>query len=329
MLITIIIPTALFGGLALIFGCILGYASKLFYVETDSKVDEIIEVLPGANCGACGFPGCAGYAEAIVQKDIDINLCPPGGTEVMHKLATIMGKTAIEKEKIVAVMHCSSGGFLNTNFKYKYHGINNCKAATLLSGGPNSCNYGCVFQDDCIKACQFNAISIDKAGIKTIDKDKCIGCGACVKACPRFLIELVPISKTVYVQCASKDKGIISKQNCGNKTPCIGCGICVKNCHFNALTLTNNLVKIDYTLCVNCGACSLKCPTKVMIDTKKRGKAFIDFKECIGCTICAKKCFIGCISGELKRMHIVDQEKCIGCEICVEKCPKKAILINY
>ncbi|MCL2063873.1 MAG: RnfABCDGE type electron transport complex subunit B [Candidatus Cloacimonetes bacterium] len=329
MLEIIVFPTILFGSLALIFGIILGYASKVFQVKTDPKIEKINEVLPGVNCGACGYPGCAGYAEAIVQNDVEINLCPPGGKAVMNQIAEIMGKVASEKEKNIASILCSSGGYVNTNFKYDYHGIENCKAVNLLSGGPNQCNYGCVFQNDCIKACIYGAISVDKTGMRIIDIEKCIGCTACAKSCPRKLIKMIPISKTINVKCSSKDKAFEARKNCGNKTPCIGCGICAKNCPYKAIVLSNNLATIDYDLCTNCGLCAKQCPTKAIIDNKKRGKALIDFKKCIGCTICAKKCPANCISGELKRMHIVDQEKCIGCEICYEKCPKQAVVMNY
>ena len=326
---TILLPAMLFGGLALIFGYVLGYAAKLFYVKTDPKIEAINGVLPGVNCGACGYPGCSGYADAIVQKDEEINLCTPGGKEVMLKISEIMGKTSTEKERTVAIIHCKSGGYENTNLKYDYHGIKSCKAAILLSGGPNQCNYGCVSQDDCLRACQFGAISVDKDGMRVIDKDKCTGCQACAKACPRRLIKMLPVSKTVFLLCSSKDKATQARKFCGNKTPCIGCGLCSKNCPYNAVTIENNLAILDYSLCANCGLCATKCPTKAILDIKKRGKAIIDFKNCIGCTICAKKCPVSCISGELKRMHTVDRDKCIGCEICYQKCPKQAVVIEY
>ena len=329
MFMTIFFPALLLGGIGMFFGYILAFAAKVFYIETDHKIDEILAILPNVNCGACGFPGCSGYAEAIVEKGADVSMCPPGGIEVSKKIAEIMGKTASEKEKTMAVIHCNSGGYSNTSIKYKYHGIQSCRAAILLSGGPNLCNFGCVFQNDCISACQFGAMYLDENGMRTIDHNKCRSCEACAKACPRGLVELVPISKTLQINCSSKDKGIITKKICGSKKHCIGCGICAKNCPFKAIVFENNLAKIDYQKCQNCGLCAVKCPTKVIIDTQKRGKAHIDPHTCIGCTICAKKCVVNCISGELKRMHTVDREKCIGCEICVEKCPKKAIVIEY
>ena len=328
MLQSILIPTLTLGSLALVFGYILGYAAKVFQVQVDERVDKIVEALPGANCGSCGFPGCNGYAEAIVEKDADINLCPPGGAKVANNIAEIMGKTASDKEKLFAIIHCASGGYHNTNIKYEYNGITSCKAVSLLSSGINQCNYGCVFQNDCIKACKFGAISLNKDGIKIINKDKCTGCSACSKVCPRALIRMVPISKTVSIPCSSKDKGVIAKKNCGNSSACIGCGLCAKKCPFQAIHLDNHLVRIDYEKCMNCGLCVLQCPTKIIKDTHTRGKATIDFHKCIGCTMCAKRCVVSCISGELKRLHVVDREKCIGCEICIQKCPKAAITIT-
>lgn len=315
------------GTLGLIYGVGLAIASKKFHVEIDPKIEKINEILPGANCGACGYPGCFAYAEAVAGGKIAINKCAPGGNDVAKKIAVIMGIKATSKERNIAVIHCQSGGYDNTTFKYKYEGISSCKAAVLLSNGPNSCNYGCVFQNDCIKACNFDAIHLDEHGMRIVDPEKCTGCGACVKVCPRNLIELVPISKKVHILCTSHDKGATAKKSCGNSTACIGCGLCVKKCPVGAITLVDNLAVIDYNKCISCGQCALVCPTKAIIDLKKdqRKKAFIIEEKCIGCTICAKKCPVNAIEGELKKVHKVDAEKCIGCEICFDACPKKAI----
>jgi Na+-translocating ferredoxin:NAD+ oxidoreductase RNF subunit RnfB len=328
MILTILEPAIMIGILGLLYGLVLAFASKKFYVEIDPRIEKITATLPGANCGACGYPGCSGYADAIVKKDIDFSLCSPGGSAVSQKIASIIGKEATEKEKQVALIHCNSGGYENTNVKYEYHGVPSCRAVSLLASGSNLCNCGCVSQNDCIRACQFGAISLNEQGMRVVDPDKCGACGACVKACPRNLIEIVPISKQVHILCSSTERGLTAKKHCGSRA-CIGCGLCVQNCPMEAIKLENHIAKINYIICISCGVCAKKCPTKAIIDNKpKRGKAKIIRNECIGCTICSKKCPINCISGELKKPHEIDEEKCIGCEMCVAKCPKKAIVIT-
>jgi RnfABCDGE-type electron transport complex B subunit len=323
----LLIPALIVGGLGLIYGLVLAFASKVFHVEVDPKIEKISEVLPGANCGACGLPGCGGYAEAVVNEGAAINLCAPGGDECVAAIAEIMGMTADTKERNVAVIHCQSGGTNNTFFRYEYQGIETCKAAVQVTSGPNLCNFGCVFQNDCVAACLFDAIIIDENGMRIIDNDKCTGCGACVKACPRKLIDLVPISKKVHILCASHDRGADAKKACGNSTACIGCTMCVKKCPVDAISMKDNLAVIDYDKCISCGMCASACPTKAIEDQLKgkRKKAKVIEENCIGCTICAKKCPVDAISGELKKVHTVDPDKCIGCEICVQKCPKKTI----
>jgi len=326
----ILYSIATLGILGLIYGIGLAFASKKFHVEVDPKIEKINEVLPGVNCGACGLPGCSAYAEAIVTNNEEINKCAPGGESVVKKIAKILGIKASTKERQIAVIHCQSGGYDNTFLRYNYQGISTCKAAVLITHGPNLCNYGCVFQNDCIAACKFDAIHLDEDGMRIIEKEKCTGCGACVKACPRNLIELVPISKKVHILCTTHDKGVEAKKRCGNKTACIGCGLCVKKCPVDAIEMQDNLAIIDYEKCVSCGQCASVCPTKSIVDpiAEKRGIAFIIEENCIGCTICKKKCPVDAIEGEVKKVHKVDPEKCIGCEICVNVCPKKTIEIR-
>jgi len=321
------VPVIILGSLGLIFGLVLAFASKVFAIKVDERVEQIIAALPGANCGACGQAGCAGYASAIVEGGAALNLCAPGGAAAVEKIARIMGQTASAQARKVAAYHCSSGGYKNTKWKYAYQGIESCKSAVNIADGPNLCSWGCVGYNDCQKACLFDAISVDSEGMRQVDPAKCTGCGACVAACPRKLIILVPETKHVIINCSSKAKMPQAKQLCGTEKPCIGCGLCSRKCPVQAITVENNLARIDYDKCIDCGLCATVCPTKCITDSKagKRLKAEIEAEKCIGCTICAKVCPTQAISGELKQVHKVDKDACIGCEQCVAKCPKKAI----
>jgi len=327
---TIFLPVIILGALGLIFGLVLAFAAKVFAVKIDERVEQIIAALPGANCGACGQAGCAGYAASIVESDTAINLCAPGGAAAVEKIARIMGKTAVAQAMKVAVFHCSSGGYNNTKWKYAYQGIESCKSAVNIADGPNLCSWGCVGYNDCQKACVFDAISVDEQGIRKVDPAKCTACGACVAACPRKLIMLIPETKHVVINCSSKAKMPLAKQLCGTEKPCIGCGLCSRKCPVQAITVDGNLARIDYAKCIDCGLCATVCPTKCITDSKagKRLKAEIEAEKCIGCTICAKICPTQAISGELKQAHSVNKDACIGCEQCVSKCPKKAIIMK-
>lgn len=250
------------GGIGLISAIILYLASKKFAVYSDPRIAKVAEVLPQANCGGCGYPGCSGFAEACVKAgSLEGKLCPVGGQAVMGQVAEILGLAVAESEPKVAVVRCN-GTCQNRPKLSVYDGVKSCAVAAATYGGETGCSYGCLGCGDCVAACQFGAISINpETGIAEVDESKCTACGACVKACPKAIIELRNKGKNnrrVYVSCVNKDKGIIAKKACD--ASCIGCGKCVKVCPFEAITLENNLAYIDYNKCKSCRKCVDECP---------------------------------------------------------------------
>jgi len=322
MLVSILNSVLVLGILGLIFGAILAYASKKFAVEVDERVEAILSILPGANCGGCGFPGCGGLANAIVEGQAAVNACPVGGLDCASRIGDIMGITSECGEKEVAKVLCK-GNCQSAKNKYIYEGIQDCRAANMLNSGPKSCKFGCLGLGTCKKYCNFDAISIID-GVAIIDEEKCVMCGKCIEICPKSIISRKPSSKEVVVECSSKDFGKTVKEKCS--VGCIGCGLCQKACLFGAIEFENKIAKINYEKCVECMVCVRKCPTKVIKgDVSKKQKVIIDQELCVGCTLCKKQCKFDAIQGELKEKHNVDESKCVGCHLCVQKCPKKAI----
>jgi len=253
-------PIIVLGGLGLAFGVLLSIASNVFAVEIDPKVEEIRSVLPGANCGACGFPGCDGLANAIAGGKAPVNACSVGGNPVAEQVADIMGVNATNVDRNVATVLCQ-GDCNKAKEKYKYEGIQDCRAANILQGGSKACSFGCLGCGTCKDVCAFGAITMID-GVAVIDKDKCTACMKCIEACPKAIIELVPYDNQFVVKCKSKDTGKEVRNKCS--IGCIGCQICVKNCPVDAFNFENNLAKIDYSKCINCGVCAEKCPTKAI-----------------------------------------------------------------
>ncbi|MBN1383644.1 MAG: Fe-S cluster domain-containing protein [Elusimicrobia bacterium] len=254
-----IIPLLVLGLLGLLMGAGLAIASKRFAVQIDPRIEKITEILPGANCGACGFAGCMAYAKAVVEGTAKPGACPVGGEPVSKEISSILGIEISEQQKLVARVHCG-GNTSERRQKGIYEGVKTCLSATLISGGTVSCNYGCIGFGDCVYACPFGAIKFNENLPPEIDEEKCTSCGLCVKACPKNLIKLVPKDKRFIVACSSHDKGRIVKQVCD--VGCIGCGLCVKKCPEKAIVLEKSLSKIDYTKCKNTGECFKVCPTK-------------------------------------------------------------------
>lgn len=251
------------GGLGLLFGVGLGLAAKKFAVEVDPLFPVVRDLLPGANCGGCGFAGCDAFAKALVAGEGKPNGCPVNNNDNMLKIAAALGKEAKAGERLVSFVKCN-GTCDKAKDKYEYYGITSCRSASYLQGtGAKSCEYGCLGLGECVDACMFDAIHIVD-GIAVVDETKCTACGMCVKACPKAIIEIVPEKGHTRVRCNSLDKGKDVKAKCS--VGCIGCGICVKTCESDAIHVTNQLAKIDYEKCINCGKCVAKCPTKAIVN---------------------------------------------------------------
>ena len=268
----IMIAIAILGGLGLIFGLILAAASKIFYVETDPRLDQLNECLPGANCGGCGYAGCSGYAEAVLKGEARIGQCASGGNECAQAMADIMGVKAEAVARKVALVRCSgqnivdsTGKELGARRKGSYEGFKDCLAASKVGGnGPLSCKFGCLGYGNCTKVCKYDAIHIEN-NVAKVDSEKCVGCMACAAACPRNLIVPVEYDKHVLIACSSHAKGAITVRGCSQG--CIGCGLCVKICPNAAIHVDHNLAVIDYTKCDSCGLCATVCPKKLIVDT--------------------------------------------------------------
>ena len=248
------------GGLGLLFGAGLAYASKKFAVHIDPRMEQIIEILPGANCGACGKPGCQAYAEAVVKGESPPNMCSPGGSEVTEKIADILGIEAKAEEPKVAVVQCQ-GGHKEAVEKFHYEGIQDCNAAQLIGGGLKACSYGCLGLGSCVKACPFDAMYMNENGLPVVIEDKCTACNVCVTTCPRGIMALIPRSQNVYLGCVSQDKARAVKSVC--KVGCFACKICAtpKVTPEGAIEMDGNLPKIKDIYSDDLYTAFDKCPS--------------------------------------------------------------------
>ncbi len=256
----ILIPVCIVGGMGILFGILLGVASKIFEVKTDKRVPKITELLPGANCGGCGFAGCGAYANALVAGGVKPNMCPVGGAEVAEKIAEILGVDNTEKEKVVARVLCN-GNPERAVQKYIFDGPADCHSAARLGGGEKMCPHGCLGFGSCVTVCKFDAISIE-SGVAYVDVEKCVGCGACALECPKKIIKILPARSKYTITCKSVEKGKITRRDCS--VGCIGCGLCAKACPKEAIVVKDNIAVIDPNKCVNCGICATKCPQKAI-----------------------------------------------------------------
>ncbi len=240
----------------------LGIAAKKFAVVRNERELMAIEALPGANCGACGFPGCQAFAASVVKGECPVTGCPAGGSAVHSRLAEILGVEHKIAEPMVAVVRCRGSKFVSKE-RFEYEGVKRCSAAALLSGGGKACVYGCLGLGDCANACPFGAIEMGSDGLPHVNEAKCTACGVCVKACPKGIIALIPENQEVYVACVSPEKGKTVKECCS--AGCIGCGICVKFSPEGAVELKNNLPEIKPMSSHDLEKAIDKCPVKVLI----------------------------------------------------------------
>ena len=253
----ILVPVLLLTGIAVVCAVLLTLSNIFFGVKEDETAVAIRECLPGANCGACGYSGCDGYAKALADhSDEKTNLCVPGGDKTAREIAAVLGVEAEDVVEKVAYVACK-GTCDAVERKYKYVGLSSCVAANLSYNGDKACTSACLGYGDCVKVCPRDAISVSD-GVARVDSQKCIGCGMCVRECPNNIIRLVNDTVKVVVQCSNHDKGAITKKNCSNG--CIGCMKCQKACPHGAVKVENNLASIDYALCTGCGECVKVCP---------------------------------------------------------------------
>ena len=266
----ILIAVIVLGAIGLIAALVLFVCSKKFAVHEDPRIAQVSELLPGANCGGCGFPGCAGMADALVKGadkgSLDGLNCPVGGSATMGQVADLLGMAIANGEPKVAVVRCN-GSCEHRPRIVEYGGLRSCAAMNACGAGETACGFGCLGCGDCVAACQFGAITMNpETGLPEVDEERCTACGACVKACPRNIIELRkkgPKGRRVYVSCVNRDKGPVAMKAC--QVSCIGCGKCEKECNFAAITVEGNLAYIDPEKCRLCRKCEKVCPKHAIV----------------------------------------------------------------
>jgi Na+-translocating ferredoxin:NAD+ oxidoreductase RNF subunit RnfB len=256
----VLFPVLIFGGGGAVFGLLLALASRLFRVRRDERIDRIEAVLPGANCGGCGRSGCAALAADIVAGRAGPGACTVGGNPVARRISEIMGVPAVEQMRMRAQVMCSGTSELARK-KYAYVGAKDCLAAVRMGGGDKLCPNGCIGLGTCVATCKFKAISVIR-GVAVVDYKKCEGCGACVRACPKQIIRLIPYDSAHWVGCMSVEKGAIVRKQCD--VGCISCKKCERNCPAGAIKVVNFVASIDYTKCTGCGVCVENCPRQII-----------------------------------------------------------------
>jgi Na+-translocating ferredoxin:NAD+ oxidoreductase RNF subunit RnfB len=263
---TIIFTVAVLSVMGVLLAVILYFVAQKFKVFEDPRIDEVVEILPGANCGGCGYAGCRAFAETLVKNDdISALSCPVGGSNVMTKAAEHLGKIAAIKDPLIAVVRCAGSCEVRPRTNV-FEGAKSCAVMATTYSGDTGCSFGCLGQGDCVVSCSFDAIHINpETLLPEVDEEKCTACGSCVKVCPKFIIELRkkgPKNRRIFVSCVNKDKGGVARKSCG--AACTGCIKCQKVCAFDAITIANNLAYIDNVKCRLCRKCVTECPTNAI-----------------------------------------------------------------
>ena len=256
----ILCAAGVLGIMGFLFGILLALASKMFFVKEDERKSKIMDCLPGANCGGCGYAGCAAFTDAVIAGKASVNLCNAGGQKTADAIAEILGVEAGIVEKKYAMIRCC-GSYEFAQTKYQYQGIADCVAAARLLDGYMQCKFGCLGLGSCANVCNNDAIKIEN-GVAVVEQALCGGCGECVDACPKHIVQLVPEKAKYIVSCSSNSKGAKTKKEC--LVGCIGCKICEKNCPSDAIHVIDNLATIDYDKCTVCGICAEKCPVNAI-----------------------------------------------------------------
>ncbi|MDD3925029.1 MAG: RnfABCDGE type electron transport complex subunit B [bacterium] len=267
----VFLSVAVLAVLGFILGAGLSYAARVFAVVRDPRIDAVLSELPGANCGACGYPGCSGYAEALVNGSAVLTGCPVSKRETRQRIADIIGQGGTADtitDKQVPTVKCCGDDNKSARL-FQYSGLEDCRAASRLYGGPRQCRHGCLGLGTCVNACQFGAITMSSSGLPVIDRDKCTGCGMCIDICPRQVMSMVPEKAGVQVLCNSGEAAKAVRQVC--RTGCIKCRKCAKVCPVGAVSFENGPAEIDPGLCTNCGLCIPECPVNCIYGTNLAG----------------------------------------------------------
>lgn len=318
-----ITATLVIGGIGAVCALILGISLVTFAVKMDPREKEVMDRLPGANCGACGYAGCAAFAHELTSNLDAPMACPAVNEAALLSIGEVLGRELGGTAQVVACVRCK-GGVAETTKRYEYVGPGDCRAAQLIAGGSKGCRFGCLGMGSCVTVCPFDAIHMGEDGLPHVIEDKCTGCGKCVEACPRMIISLIPKTGNYRVGCISQDPAKEMKKSC--QVGCIKCGICVDVCPFDAITVSKDkAAEINQDKCRKCGLCVSVCPTGVIDAMRNPDKVRIIPEKCKGCSICEQVCPAEAISGKPKEPYVVNEGKCIGCGLCMGKCPADAI----